>query len=70
MGKFSINPGSVESNIVLFDTVGLPVSEVLEKLQNMGVGMVQFGSKSIRATFHFQVGDEDLGKVIEALKKV
>lgn len=68
--KFSIDPESVESNIVLFRTVENSAADVLEKLREKGVGMIPFGPDVIRATFHFQVDDAGLTKAIEILKKI
>lgn len=67
---FSIDPQSVESNIVLFDTVDRDNLHVLEQLEEDGIGMVPFGPKTIRATFHFEVNDADLQQTIEALKRI
>lgn len=64
----SVNPGSVETNIVLFNVETGSVDEVLKQLEEKDVGMVPFGPQTIRATFHFQVDDEDLNRTIEALK--
>lgn len=70
MPKFSINPESVESNIVLFHTVENSVADVLEKLHQEGVEMIPFGPEIIRATFHFQVDDKGLAKTVDLLKKI
>lgn len=67
-GKLSINPDDVETNIVIFDVVKGEVSEALSVMEKEGIRMTQFGPKSIRATFHFQVGDEDLEKVKATMK--
>ncbi|MEX0894983.1 MAG: GntG family PLP-dependent aldolase [Balneolaceae bacterium] len=64
---FSVNPGSVETNIVLFNVEIGSVDEVLKRLKEKGVGMVPFGPKTIRAVFHFQVDDEGLDRAIKAL---
>jgi threonine aldolase len=66
----SINTSSVFSNIVLFDVTNDSVSTVLEELRNHGVGMTQFGPKTIRATFHFQVNDDDLKRVISEMRTI
>ncbi|MEX2347470.1 MAG: GntG family PLP-dependent aldolase [Balneolaceae bacterium] len=64
---FNIDTSSVETNIVLFDVKEGTAEEALKVFSDAGIGMVQFGPKTIRATFHFQVGDEDLLKVLEAV---
>ncbi|MEX0647454.1 MAG: GntG family PLP-dependent aldolase [Balneolaceae bacterium] len=64
---FNIDTSSVETNIVLFDVKEGTAEEALKVFSDAGIGMVPFGPKTIRATFHFQVGDEDLVKVLEAV---
>jgi threonine aldolase len=64
---FSIDLDTIETNIVLFDVTNGTAEEVLKSFNESGVGMIPFGPKTIRATFHFQVGDEDLEKVIEVV---
>ena len=66
----SVNPSAVFTNIVLFDVENKSVSEVLYQLRELGVGMTQFGPKTIRATFHFQIADEDLKRVAETMKRI
>lgn len=70
MDSFSIKFESVETNIVLFDTLQQNAQEVLEKLALEGVGMVPFGPNTIRATFHFQVNDRDVQQTIKILKNI
>lgn len=65
---FIIDPDSVFTNIILFDVVEGTATDVLDKFYEKGVMMVPFGPKTIRATFHIQVDDRDLEKVIEVVK--
>jgi len=58
----SVDPESVETNILLFDVLDGEVAAALEKLEEEGIRMVPFGPKTIRATFHFEIDDEDLEK--------
>lgn len=58
----SIDPETVETNIVIFELskeVG-EVEQALLKLEERGIRMVPFGSRHIRATFHFEIGDGEL----------
>ncbi|MDX1592347.1 MAG: beta-eliminating lyase-related protein, partial [Balneolaceae bacterium] len=64
---FEIDLSSVETNIVIFDVKNETAEAVLKSFADSGVGMIPFGPKTIRATFHFQVGDEELEKVIEVV---
>ena len=64
---FEIDLSSVETNIVIFDVKKESAKEVLDSFASSGVGMIPFGPKTIRATFHFQAGDDALSKVIEVV---
>ncbi|MCH8556420.1 MAG: aminotransferase class I/II-fold pyridoxal phosphate-dependent enzyme [Balneolia bacterium] len=59
---FTVDPASVFTNILLFDTPG-PASEVLEILEENGIMMTAFGPRTIRAVFHFQITDEQFDRV-------
>ena len=65
---FRIDLTSVYTNIVLFDVVNGSAEDTLAFLAENGIGMVPFGPKTIRATFHFQVDDEDLEEVINIVE--
>jgi threonine aldolase len=65
---FEIDLESVETNIVLFDVNEGSADEALKVFAEKGIGMVPFGPKTIRATFHFQVGDDKLSRVLEAVQ--
>ena len=65
---FHVDSSAVETNIVLFDVVQGTVKQALQIFADAGVGMVPFGAKTIRATFHFQVDDEALEMVIQAVE--
>lgn len=64
---FEIDLTTVETNIVLFDTVAETASQALAKFKKSGIEMVPFGPETIRATFHFQVGDSELDQVLSAV---
>lgn len=66
---FDIDLSSVDTNIVLFDVVNEMADEALKKFSNAGISFVPFGPKTIRATFHFQVDDEDLEKVLKVVEE-
>ena len=65
---FTIDPETVQTNIVLFDVKEDSAETVLSYFSKHGVQMIPFGPKTIRATFHFQVDDKDLAKVIDVVK--
>lgn len=64
---FIIDYDSVHTNIVLFDVKEGSAVIALDYFSEHGVHMIPFGPKTIRATFHFQVDDDDLAKVIEVV---
>lgn len=66
---FKIDLSTVDTNIVLFDVVKGTAEDAVRKFSDKGIGFVPFGPKTIRATFHFQVGDEDLDKVLKAVEE-
>lgn len=61
--QLSVDPETVESNIVLFDVLGEDAASAIAKLESLRVRMVQFGPQTIRATFHFQVTDDEARRV-------
>ncbi len=63
----SINLEAVETNILIFDVLCCSAEEALEKLKKQGILLSQFGKNTLRATFHFQIGDNDLKNVIQAI---
>ena len=68
--KLSIDLSSVESNILIFDLVNGNATDEVERLDNEGVRMVPFGPKTIRATFHFEIGDTELEEVITVIRNL
>lgn len=66
--SFTIDLEAVESNIILFDPVeGLAVDWV-QTFSQHGIGVVPFGKHTIRATFHFQISDEEFNRVLEFIR--
>lgn len=66
----AVDMNKLQTNILLFDTVDDTAKAVLDKLKEKGVLMTQFGHKTIRATFHFEITDDDVVKVKEALQEI
>lgn len=64
---FEIDLDTVESNIVIFDVKDAMAADVLDSFEKQDVAMIPFGSKTIRATFHFQVDDNDLETVLRVV---
>jgi len=71
IAAFSLDPDRVETNIVVFDVSGdLDALTCLEKMKTAGVLMVPFGPKTIRATTHRDIADDDIDRAVEALVSI
>ena len=66
--SFTIDLETAESNIILFDPVEGLATGWVETFSNAGIGVVPFGKHTIRATFHFQITDDDFEKVLEFVR--
>jgi threonine aldolase len=60
---FKVDADTVATNIVLFSVLGGDVASVLNTFNAKGIGMTQFGPDIIRATFHYQITDQDLDQI-------
>lgn len=67
---FVIDLDTVETNIVLFDTVTVDAQPVLARLRERGVLMVPFGPRTIRATFHRDLTPTDVEAACDAIEHV
>lgn len=67
-GAFTIDLDTVESNIILFDPVEGLATDWVGKFSNHGIGVVPFGKHTIRATFHFQITDDEFDQVLEFVR--
>ena len=65
---FRVHPS--ETNIVLFDTLEEDAGSVLLKLENDGIRVVPFGPKTLRATFHRDVTDNDVDHALRAVQRL
>lgn len=59
-----------ETNIVLFDTLDADASAVLMMLEAEGVRLVPFGPRTLRATFHRDVSDDDVDQALDAVQRL
>jgi len=66
-----VEPEAVESNIVLADVSGsgLAGGEFLSRLESQGVLANQVTPGLIRFTFHRHIGDEEVGRTVEAVRQ-
>jgi threonine aldolase len=65
---FSIDPESVQTNIVIAETVGRSAADVLRALEEAGVRMVAFGPTTVRATTHRDLTEADMEKAQRAIR--
>ena len=68
--KLSIDLESVETNILIFDVSDGSAEEAVTQLEEEGVRVVPFGPRTLRATFHLQITDEDLEAARKAFRKL
>lgn len=66
---FSIDPATVATNIVLFDTVEDPAAAVIEQLREEDVLLTPFGPRTVRATTHRDVSMDDIDTVLSLLQR-
>lgn len=66
----AINLEYVETNILIFDVIDSSALEAVQMLEEVGVRVVPFGPQTLRATFHYQITDDDLEMVIAVFKKI
>lgn len=59
----SIDTDSVETNILIFDVEEMTAETAVQQLEEKGIQLVPFGPQTLRATFHFEITDEDLEEV-------
>lgn len=64
-----IDPTEVDTNIVMF-TSEVPASDVIGRLAEVGIQMVPFGPKTVRATTHHDVSDVDIEVVISHMQSL
>ncbi len=62
--KFDIDPAHIETNIVMFGTGETDAHIILEQFEEKGIRLVPFGPTTIRATFHFQITDQQMEELI------
>ena len=72
MPGFSIDPDSVETNIIVFDVSRSRYSEqqVTDMLAEKGVLMIPFGSNQIRAVTHLDVSTSDIDNAISIIQEL
>ncbi|MBD3162329.1 MAG: aminotransferase class I/II-fold pyridoxal phosphate-dependent enzyme [Candidatus Eisenbacteria bacterium] len=69
LSPFTLDPDSVETNIVVIGLRTGSPGEWCEKLATEGVRVVPFGERAIRAVLHLDVDDAGLKRAIEAFAR-
>lgn len=67
--SFEVDLETVSTNIVLFKVLDGQTNSVLDTFSRRGVGMTPFGPDIIRATFHYQVGDDALNQILGIIRE-
>lgn len=65
-----IDMESVETNILIFEVLEMTAEEATAKLADKGIQVTPFGPQTLRATFHFQIDDDDLSIVREVFNQL
>lgn len=64
---FTIDPETVETNIVMFDVPPGQASRVIDELKQNGVALSVFGPSTIRATTHRDVSMSDIDRALDVI---
>jgi threonine aldolase len=70
MEGVSIDPETVQSNIVRFEVTAGNAAEFAERCQAAGVFMIPGGTHGVRAVLHRDVSDDDLATALGAIASV
>lgn len=65
-----INLESVETNILIFDVKEGTAQEAVQKLGEERIQVVPFGPQTLRATFHFQITDDNLERIVKVFENI
>lgn len=63
-----IDPATVQTNIVLFQTPDLAAQQVANQLQQRGVGLFAVGSHSLRAVTNLMVSTAQIDQALEIIR--
>jgi threonine aldolase len=64
---FSIDPGDVDTNIVMFEVPDGTAANIVEDLQEEGVLLGAFGPSTIRATTHRDVSMHEIEEALNTI---
>jgi len=66
---FALDPETVETNIVIAETVGVGSAEVVDQLAARGVRIVAFGPTTVRATTHRDVNEAEVEQAASLVRE-
>ena len=66
---FSVDLDSVETNMVYIQG-DQGAKEILRKLTELGIDVLEVGPIAVRAVIHLHITDEDIDRTIEAFKQI
>ena len=66
---FSVNLDSVETNMVYIEG-NIGAKQILEKLANQGIDVLEVGPTAIRAVVHLHITDEDIERTIKGFQAI
>lgn len=67
--EFQLDPGTVQTNIVIFECVRRSADEVAARLASHGLLCIPFGPTRIRLVTHLDLSDDDIQQTLDILKK-
>ena len=71
MKNYSVNLDTVQTNMVYVDLIdGRDAEDMVSRLAEKGVDLLDISPTSLRAVFHLHVTDEDVDSAIEAFSSL
>ena len=68
IGKYSVDLGAVQSNMVYVDCQYGGAKELVDSLAIKGVDVLDLSESTVRAVIHLHITDEDIDRAIEAFE--
>ena len=64
-----LDPGTVETNIIIFKVASMPAAQLVERLRESGVLTLALGPDKVRAVTNLMVSGDDIREAIEAFRR-
>jgi len=68
MSHFSVDLGAVQSNMVYVDCADIGAKQMIERLAQRGVDVLDESDSIVRAVVHLHITDQDIDRAIEAFE--